>query len=608
MKNPEEKLQTLFNIDLGPMDKTKLTLDEVKAELIKLTDVENKTGFLYFLIEYVKVSHPSRGAVFLKEELYKWQWDAAREFINYKQVVSLKSRQIGYSTIVAAYALWRALFYKAQEIAIVSLTQRDSIKFLDRIKFIYDHLPAWMQTETSEWAKMSVTFADSHSSIASLPNTDDPARGGSLSLLIVDEFAAKGFMKNQSAFLAAAGPAVSAGILDPFTNKSLPSQFFIISTLPENPINNEYLRILHQAQNNTDSEFHLIDADTSDIPHYQSEKWHKMMREALGERLYKIEILKQEVYDLEEALIPPHILEKIAECQENPIRVDFLLPDDVDAEGYYKDFDKMILMKDSFDESYNYIKGFWVWEDPQPGVQYIATCDTATGKANDYSAIEIFNLETLTQVAEYKGKVDLETFKKIIETICLYYNEAKLSIESTGLGQGIVDYFSETLNYENLYWHQKSKNRINPGFPMSASVRANGIAIFASLMTKLDLTVKSVRLINEIRAFGYKPNGRVEGIGSNDDLVMCLVQLCYLNNIGWAASDNMIQSHLVFGQLISDIDKKEKEKEDPRKSKMSKYFEERFDVELDEESKAFLEMAEASGASIPLDMMKLLKD
>jgi hypothetical protein len=38
------------------------------------------------------------------------------------------------------------------------------------------------------------------------------------------------------------------------------------------------------------SNFHIIDVDTSDIPQYQDENWHKTMKESLGERIYKIEI------------------------------------------------------------------------------------------------------------------------------------------------------------------------------------------------------------------------------------------------------------------------------------------------------------------------------
>jgi len=603
MKDPLKKLSNL-GIDIGKEDKSKLTLDEIKAELKKLTDVENATGFLYFLVMYVHVSHPSRGSVSLKEEIYKWQWEASQDFIQHVQIISLKSRQIGYSTIVGAYALWRALFYKSQEIAIVSLGQRESTSFLKRIKFIYDHLPRWMQAKTSEFQKTSITFEHNNSTITSLPNTEDPARGESLSLLIADEFSA---FKNPKGFLAAAIPAVSAGMMTPFSNQTLPSQFFIISTLPRNPLNNEYLRLLHLAQGDTDSEYHLIDPTVEDIPQYQDETWHKKQRESLGERLYLIEIKKQEVYDIETALLPASVLKKLE--PKNPIRVDFLLNDDVDEEGYVKDFNKMIMIKDDFDPEYNYIKGLWIWEDPLPDVEYIALCDLATGRGSDWSVVQVFKLENYEQVAEYKGKANLEQYKDIIWTITKFYNNAKLSIEKQGLGEAAVSYFADTLNYENLYWHKKSKKKIDPGFNMSSSTRNNGIALFASVMTKGELIINSVRAINEIRSFGYTKTGRIQGIGSHDDLVMPIIQLCFLINEGFAATDKMIQEQLVFGQLIRDIDEKEKIKEEEKQKpgyKTIKYWEDKFDVQLDEDSRDFLRMCEQSGVSIPMAMMEAM--
>lgn len=599
MVDPVKKfLKEFKHVEPGPDDKFKLTLPDVKKELKKITDVERHTGFLYFLIFYAQVSHPSRGRVYLREELYNWQWQAAQEFLKHTQIISLKSRQIGYSTIVGAYALWRALFFPSQEIAIISLGQRESTSFLKRIKFIYDHLPVWMKAKTSEFAKTSVTFESNNSSIVSLPNTEDPARGESLSLLIADEFSA---FKNQQAFLGAAIPTTAAGMTTPFSNTALPSQFFIISTLPRNPMNNEYLRILHGAQENKDSEYFLIDPTNEDIPHYQDENWHKKQRESLGERLYLIEICKQEVYDIENSLVPAGVLKKL--IHKNPIRVDFLKPDDVDDEGYYKDFNKMLVLKDNFDPEFNYVKGLWVWEDPIPEMQYCLVADVGTGKADDWSAFHVFRLDNFNQVMEFKGKPNLEQYKQIIEQVVTYYNMAKLSIERTGLGEGVVSYFADTLMYENLYWHQQSKHVVKAGFPMSITLRATGISLFAGLMTKGLLQLNSVRTINEIRGFGYTKTGRIQGINTPDDLVLPLCQLAFLIEIGWAASDKIAQQHLIFGHLVEEAEEQEKKEEE---NKTIKYFEENFDSELDEESKDFLRMATAAGVALPIDLENLL--
>jgi hypothetical protein len=577
-----------------PKDLNNLTLDEIKIELKKLTDVVNATGFLYFLEQYVYVSHPSGIAIRMRDHLFKWQREAAKDFLQHTNIISLKQRQVGFSTIVSSYALWRALFFTGQYITIISLSLRDSTEVLRRTKLTYDYLPAWLKQETSEFARTAMEFKHNGSKIQSLPNTKNPARGLSASVIILDEFA--GFERAKDV-LAAAIPALSAGTNIPFTNQTIPAQLFVVSTLPQNPVENEYLRLLHQAQERQDSKFHLIEVDTSDISQYQSEAWHKEMLEVLGPRIYQIEILAQEVYDIENSFLNNNILEDLKHI--NPIRVDFLHPQDVDEEGYMKDMVHMPFLKNEFDADFHYIKGLWIFEDPIDTEEYAVICDVSSGRAEDYSTMQIFKLSNGEQVAEYKGKPDLEQFKHIIWMTTQYYNNAKLSIECNGLGQGVVDYFSETLNYENLYWHQHSKHKIKPGFPMTPSTRSNALAMFASIMGRKELKINSVRTINEVRTFGYTRQGRLEGISGTDDLVMALAQLCYLINSGWACTTKVSQQHLVFGQLIEEVI--EDKKNEKPKIPTLKYFEEHFDVEISDEDREFLETARAMGYGVPLD-------
>ena len=590
-------------------NKYQLTIEEIKEELKLLTNVEDQSGFLYFCKNYVKVSHPSKGSVAFKDDMYKWQATAAKEMLSHTSIISKKVRQTGFSTIVACYALWRALFFNAQNIQIISLTQRESTDLLRRLKFTYNELPNWLKQPTDEFAKTTISFEHNGSKVTAIPRSADAGRGGSISLLIIDEFAA---MDRQKDLLASAIPALSAGMLTNFSNSSLPSQLFLISTLPQNPIDNEYLRILHNAQDNPDeSKFHIIDVDTSDIPQYQDPEWHKAMRESLGERIYKIEILGVEVYDIEEALVPSHVIEMLQ--AKSPIRTDFLYPDDVNEEGFYKDFNRMLEMHDNFDGRYNYIKTLWIWEDPVPGKQYIVIVDVATGRADDYSTILVMDPENgNNQVAELRNRIDTETLKHIIELVCEYYNKAKLSIESTGLGSPVVEYFATTLNYENLYWHAKSKRNYVPGFPMSSSIRANAIAIFQTMMLRNEFKINSVRLINEIRGFGYSKSGKITALNGHDDIIMALIQYSYLQHLGWAATDRIIKSQLMFGDVVGFRDDEDVSEgddvDDHTKStkKIKKYWEEEKHFNLDSDVADLMAMADINGCSIELNINDII--
>ena len=97
-----------------------LTLDEIQIEVNRITDVENKQGFFYFLTNYVFVEHP-KGYAFMGNEIFNWQRMAASIFLGTRYVISKKRRQVGFSTLVGSYCLWRALFFESQIINVVSL-------------------------------------------------------------------------------------------------------------------------------------------------------------------------------------------------------------------------------------------------------------------------------------------------------------------------------------------------------------------------------------------------------------------------------------------------------------------------------------------------------
>lgn len=590
-----------------------LTESQIADELDKLTKVDDKSGFLYFLENYVYVEHP-KGYAFLGDEIFNWQKNAAPTFLSSRYIIAKKRRQVGYSTVVGAYCLYRALLFDSQIINVVSIKLKDSTTFLRRTKFIYNKLPVWMKQKRIEDAKTVMVFEHNGSSISSLPLTDDPARGDTLSLLVLDEFAA---MRNAAQVLAAGVPSLAAGAFIPWTSTTLPSQLFIISTYPENPVDNEYVRLLNIAREDRDSGYAVVDVDPSDIPYYNNPQWIKEQVDLLGHKRAAVEIFGEEPIDSENALLPAHVLKELKDVP--PIRCDFLLPDDIDEEGYYKDLNVLGQAEDNFDESINYIKGLWIWENPDPNAEYCITCDVAKGIGGSASTFVVFNLHTMEQAAEYENdKIDIEGFKKIIEIVTNYYNKAKLSIENNGLGIGVVAYFSETKMYDNLYYHRMAKKRYEPGFPMGVNTRGPSIVHMQSMLSNKEYTIKSIRLINQLRNFGYTNHGKIKALGSGrDDIVLALCQFSYLLNIGWAVSLKQTRDErplgIISSQEIDDMNKQEEEerllRSNQPQSKVFKYWEESFDLDnVDDQTREAIEIIKASGMSISReDIENLLK-
>jgi hypothetical protein len=499
----------------------------VKTVVRECTNIEEKSAFLFFARAFGYVPHPTRGKVAMSESMYNWQKIAAVKFLTGTRFISKKVRQIGATTFVSTYFLWRALFYGNTNAFILSLGSRESTDVLSRVTFMYNALPAWLKTPLLEGAKTSIMFKN-NSKVIALPGTPDALRGRSSTSIILDEFA---FLNHADKILSAAVPSLSMGFLTPFTNSSLPSQLFIISTFPlVDSDNNEYVR-LYKNSIYGDSEFKILSVFTDDVPEYSNQSWRKSMLETLGPKKYAVEIEGKMNMTLDNSFFPEHV---IAELQpKQPLRTDFLSQDDVDEYGFPVNIDSITSARENYDPSIGYIKNLWIWADPLPKKDYAITVDVSAGVGNDYSSIQIIDLEEQNQVGEYySNKVSLEDFKHIIRDIAFFYNNAKLSIERNSLGAPLCSFFYETLKYENFYIHRKGKNSYIEGFPVTSANRGAILATLQSALIKKEITINSIRTINEIRTFVFLPNGRLgASIGNHDDLILALAQYAFLREV-----------------------------------------------------------------------------
>ena len=96
----------------------------------------------YFLERYWHIAHPSDGRIlFLLRDA---QSEALSQWGANRYSLTLKARQIGWSTLVAAHQFWLAFFHSDQNIIDLSRTEREAILLLRKTKYGASHLPMWM--------------------------------------------------------------------------------------------------------------------------------------------------------------------------------------------------------------------------------------------------------------------------------------------------------------------------------------------------------------------------------------------------------------------------------------------------------------------------------
>lgn len=155
--------------------------DIIKQEYIKCANSP-----VYFMKHYVKIQHPIRGTITFN--LFAFQEETLQSFHDYKFNIILKSRQMGISTLVAAYSLWLMIFHKDKNILLVSLRQEDAKEVITKVRFANENLPTWLKIKCLEDNRLSLKFANG-SAIKAASTTKKSGVGQALSLLIIDEAA-----------------------------------------------------------------------------------------------------------------------------------------------------------------------------------------------------------------------------------------------------------------------------------------------------------------------------------------------------------------------------------------------------------------------------------
>jgi hypothetical protein len=441
----------------------------------------------YFLSKYSYIQHPIRGRVLF--DLYPYQAKAMGEFEENRYNIVLKGRQLGFSTLVAGYALWLMLFHKDKNILVIATKQETAKNLVTKVRFMHQNLPVWLRGEILTDNKLSLQFTNG-SQIKAVASSKDAGRSEALSLLILDECA---FIDNADIIWTAASSTLSTG-----------GKAILIST--PNGVGNFFHKMWQQAESQA-NEFNPILLDWQVHPE-RDQAWRDRQTEILGEMQAAQEHDASFIFS-GNTVVPPEIIE------------------------FYKStFVKEPISKGGFDGN------LWIWEYPQSGKSYIVSADVSRGDGEDYSAFHVIDVETSTQVAEYKGKVETKQFGNMLVSIATEYNDALLIPENSSIGwnaiQQVIDrgyknlfYMSKDLQYVDVEhqmtgkYYREERNMV-PGFTTSQRTRPLVISRLKEYMLENSFTIRSSRMCAELETFIWK-NGRPEALsGYNDDLTMAL--------------------------------------------------------------------------------------
>jgi len=220
---------------------------------------------------------------------------------------------------------------------------------------------------------------------------------------------------------------------------------------------------------------------------------------------------------------------------------DFLASGETVFEPEYLTFYEQTYQKDP-SERRGVDSNLWIWEYPDYTKSYMVVADVARGDGADYSTFHIMDIESATQIGEYKSKVSPKDFGNILVGIASEYNNALLVVENASMGWATIEQILER-EYPNLYYSSRSdqdtvesymakyeRGNLVPGFTMSMKTRPLVIAKMMEYIRDKSVTIQSKRLLEEMRVFVWK-NGKAQAQnGYNDDLIMAFATSLYVRD------------------------------------------------------------------------------
>ena len=442
---------------------------------------------VYFFKKYGTIQHPTRGR--LKFILYKFQGRVLEELMENDYNIILKSRQMGISTLTAAFALWTMLFQKDKNILVIATKQEVAKNLVHKVRYMFDNLPSWLKIECVEANKLSLRF-NNGSAIKAISAAADSGRSEAVSMLIIDEAA---FIDDIDAIWTSAQQTLSTG-----------GKAIILST--PNGVGNFFHKTWIKAESG-ENNFHTIRLHWSMHPERQ-QAWRDQQDQLLG-----VDMAKQECdasflasgrtvvpLELQEMLKKSHMVEPQIKT------------------GFQSDV--------------------WIWENPDPIRKYMICADVARGDGADHSAFIVLDLENVQQVAEFYGKIPTRDFGNMLVMVGTAYNDAIIVVDNSNMGWDVVQQIISR-RYQNLFYTEQDvkyvdsdrlqSNKINqrekkkvPGFTLSQTTRPLTIGKMETYFRDMSIIMRSSRFFDELMVFIWK-NGRPEAMqGYNDDLVMAL--------------------------------------------------------------------------------------
>ena len=466
------------------------TLEEVKHLEACMDPV---TGPLYFAKNFLKIQHPTRGSIpFIP---YEYQERLIDAYHNNKQCIAMLPRQMGKTTCACAYLLWYTMFVPEAQVLIAAHKYEGAQDIMNRYRFGYENLPDFIRAGVYSYNRNTIEY-DNGARIQAVTTTENTGRGKSLSLIYCDEFAFVQPPEKAKEFWTALSPTLSTG-----------GKCIITST--PNSDEDQFALIWTEAQKRFDefgieqplgtNGFHSFFAHWNEHPD-RDEKWAQTERAKIGDERFRRE------FDCEFLIFDETLINAVRLAEMKGVEPTMVMG----QTRWYKDIN--------------------------PQATYLVAHDPSLGTGGDYGAIQVFEMPTMEQVAEWRHNLTpIQSQVKVMREILKYIQERGAekggqpqlyySVENNTLGEAalivIRDIGEE--NFPGLFLSEPIRKghvrKFRKGFNTTHRTKITACSQLKNMLETQKMKIYSKPLVSELKTFVATGVGFNAKTGEHDDLV-----------------------------------------------------------------------------------------
>ena len=461
--------------------------EEQIQDLANCMDPDN--GYMYFARKFAFIQHPVQGKLLF--DPYEYQLRLMDSYHSFRFNINMMPRQTGKTTCASIYLAWYAMFNSDQTILVAAHKYTGAQEIMSRIRYVYETCPDHIRAGVTSYNKQSIEF-ENGCRIVAQTTTGNTGRGMSISLLYCDEFAfvqpniAEEFWTSISPTLATGGRA-------------------IITSTP-NSDEDTFAMIWKQAEEKFDSHgnetdvgingFHSFVAQWDEHPD-RDDEWKEEEIGRIGEEKFRREY-GCEFLVFDETLINSIYLANME--GKNPVL-------NMGQTRWYK--------------------------KPSSEFTYAVALDPSMGTGGDNAAIEVYELPSYRQVAEWQhNQTAIPGQIRVLADICRYLeqeigntNGIYWSVENNGIGEAallVINDFGEE-NIPGLFVSEPMRKghvrKFRKGFNTTHGTKITACSRLKTMVEGEKMSVVSKPLISELKSYIASGSSYQAKPGASDDLV-----------------------------------------------------------------------------------------